>query len=263
MTDQELAIEAAHAGADVVRSWFGREPDVELKGAVDPVTVADQEAEQAILGVLRSARPDDSFLTEESGMSGPERSRRWIVDPLDGTINFIHGIPHVGVSVAFYQDDSPSAAAVVDVFRDQTFSAEAGGGTILDGQPVRVSNREHLVEALIVTGFPYDRQEHATRYVRSVAAVLEKARGVRRIGSAALDFAFVAAGRFDAFWEFLLAPWDTAAGLLLVREAGGSVVDEQRKPYQPGGPVVIAGNPSITDQLAPLIAANLPPHMVA
>ena len=261
MTDQELAVEAAEAGAEVVRSWFGREPSIQLKGAVDPVTVADKEADEAIVRVLKGARPDDGFLTEESGASGGKAGRRWIIDPLDGTINFIHGIPHVGVSVALFQDDEPLAAAVVDVFRTQTFSAEAGGGAFLDSGSVGVTERQDLVEALVVTGFPYDRQDHAHEYVQSVAAVLAKVRGVRRVGSAALDFAYVAAGRFDAFWEFLLAPWDTAAGLLLVREAGGIVVNERLEPFRLGGPTVVAGNPVIVKQLVPVIAANMPRHV--
>ncbi len=233
-----------------------------LKGAVDPVTRADREAEDAIVEVIEAHRPEDAMLKEETGLSAPRRSRRWIIDPLDGTVNFVHGLPHVGVSVALYQRRVPLVGVVVDVFSDQTYWAEAGGGSKLEGKPLQVSPVKGLGEALVATGFPYDRQQMAPRYAAALAAVLRRVQGVRRMGSAALDLAYVAGGRFDGFWEFLLAPWDVAAGLLLVKEAGGVVVDHLGAPFLPGGPVIVAGAPAIVEQLAAIVAEHVPAHVL-
>jgi myo-inositol-1(or 4)-monophosphatase len=258
----DIALSAALAGAEVVRSWFGRVQRADFKGKVDPVTVADREAEDAIVETIRAAHPDDSLLAEEAGASGSAAGRRWIIDPLDGTVNFIHGVPHVGVSVALYDERGPLVAVVVDVFRREIFRARAGGGAYLEDRPIHVSARTELGRSLIVTGFPYDRQDHASVYAATLAAVLARARGVRRVGSAALDFAYVAAGRYDGYWEFSLAPWDLAAGLLLVREAGGVATDHRGKPLGLDGRVVVAGNPEVAGQLRQAIADHIPAHVL-
>ena len=261
MTDLELAEEAARAAAGVVRRWFGQVGQPTMKGRVDPVTVADREADRTIMDLIRAERPQDSFLTEESGRSGGASDRLWIIDPLDGTINFLHGVPHVGISIALHIDDQPRVAVILDVFRDELFYAEAGQGAHVDGSPIRVSNVTLLEESLVVTGFPYDRQQHAFEYARTLGGVLERVQGVRRAGSAALDFAFVAAGRYEAFWEYQLAPWDVAAGILLVREAGGIVVDHRGTTFRTGGPVVVAGAEVVVRQLLPVIRSHLPSHV--
>lgn len=222
MTDLELAVAAAETAAALIRRHAG-ERAADYKGATNPVTAADREGEAAIVGLLAEHRPDDGILTEEGSDAESSSGRRWVIDPLDGTVNFIHGIPHVAVSIALEDGDGTAVGVVHDVFRDEVFTAVRGEGTRLNGEPIAVSPTDALNRALVVTGFPYDRHTHARRYTDVVAAVLERVEGVRRLGSAALDLAWVAAGRFDGYWEFKLQPWDIAAGLLLVTEAGGAV----------------------------------------
>ena len=231
MTDLELAIAAARAGGAAIRRWSRDSVTPEMKGAVDPVTEADHEAERVVLDLLRSHRPGDAVLAEESGGSvGPDRT--WIIDPLDGTVNFVHGVPHVAVSIALFQEGLPLVGVVHDVFNDDLFTAAAGNGAHLNDAPLAVSTRMELGDSLIATGFPYDRRERAGVYAVDVERVLRNARGIRRMGTASLDLAFVAAGRFDGYWEHHLAPWDIAAGMLLVSEAGGRVTDMAGEPIR-------------------------------
>ncbi|MFO7292157.1 MAG: inositol monophosphatase family protein [Actinomycetes bacterium] len=260
-SDLDVALRAARAGAEVVRRGFTTRFDVELKGAVDPVTVVDKQAEEAIFDVICRLRPDDQVLGEESGGAGWDSDRVWIVDPLDGTVNFIHGLPQVAVSVAVWENGEPVAGAVVDVSRGEEFAAARGAGATLDGEPIRVSPCEQMSDALVATGFPYDRQQRADAYVEVVAGVLREAQGMRRIGSAALDICWVACGRFDGYWEFSLAPWDMAAGVLVLQEAGGKVTDHLERPYVLGSPVLVASNGRIHSRLAEIVATHLPEHL--
>lgn len=259
--DRDLAVAAALAGASVVRAGLGTDVRAEMKGAVDPVSEIDRAAEHAVLDLLSSHRPEDSILAEESGGSTSTQGRRWIVDPLDGTVNFLHGIPHVGVSVGLWDDRRPVAAAVVDVTREEVFSAAAGRGAWLDNEPIQVSSRVELVECVIGTGFPYDRDVHGAAYARAAGAVLERVRGIRRMGAAVLDFAWVACGRLDGFWEYRLAPWDAAAGLLLVAEAGGRVADLVDETAGVDSGVFIAANPHIAASLNDLVRSHAPDHV--
>lgn len=255
-----VGVDAARAGAEVIRSWYDRGARIELKGEVDPVSEADREAEAAIVSIIRGAFADDTLVTEESGEHTGKTQRTWFVDPLDGTVNFLHNMPHVGVAIALYVEDDPAVAITLDVFRDELFTASAGEGAAMNGASIAVTDRR-LSESLVVTGFPYDRRKYAYDYAASMAAVIEVAQGVRRVGSAALDFAWVAAGRYDGFWEFSLAPWDVAPGILLVEEAGGVVVDLEGNRLQPGGKILVAGGPELVADLRPLVSANLPPHL--
>ena len=259
MNDASLALEAARAGAAVVRDWAGRIGGPDYKAADDPVTQADREAEAAILGMLRAERPADVILSEEGGTGAESGSRCWIVDPLDGTVNFISGIPHVGVSVALYDGDQPLVGVVVDVFRGDEFTAERGGGAHAGGVPIRVSERPVLGSAVVATGFPYDHKEHD--YTVTVRAVLAEVQGIRRMGAAALDFAWVAAGRYDGFWELGLSPWDVAAGLLLVAEAGGTCTGLDGSPATVDTRLLVASNGKVHEQLLGLVAGNLPEHL--
>ena len=222
--DVWVAIRAARAGADVVAAGFHSHQDTELKGEVDPVTDIDRRSETAIRGVIASHFPNDAILGEEEGGPPWDQGRVWIVDPLDGTVNFVHGIPHVAISVALWQDGSPLVGVVTDVVRNEEYVAVVGGGATVNGKRVAVSDTALLDDSLVVTGFPYDRRQHARDYLRVVEAVMLKSRGTRRIGSAALDLAWVACGRFDAYWEHGgdqgVKPWDLAAGVLVVTEAG-------------------------------------------
>jgi myo-inositol-1(or 4)-monophosphatase len=225
MTDLELAVTAAAAAADEIRRLSG-DRAADYKGATNPVTEADRCAEAAIVALLTEYRPADGILTEEGSDAESSSGRRWVIDPLDGTVNYLHGIPQVAVSIALETEDGPTGAAVGvihDVFREEVFTAVRGEGSRLNGEPISVSPTEALDRALVVTGFPYDRHTHARQYTDVVAAVLERVEGVRRLGSAALDLAWIACGRFDGYWEFKLQPWDVAAGIVLVTEAGGTV----------------------------------------
>ena len=262
-SDREVAIAAARAGAGVIREAFGRAIVPELKGAVNPVTEVDRAAEEAVLDVLASLRPEDGVLAEERGGRTEPVGRRWIVDPLDGTVNFVHAIPQVAVSVGLWDGAVPLAGAVIDVMRGEVFSAAKGEGTHLDDRPIRVSSRTNLAECVVGTGFPYDRDIHGLAYTAAMGQVMLRVRDVRRLGSAALDFAWVACGRFDGFWEYGLLPWDVAAGLLLVDEAGGLSADLVTRPATVTSTDFILATPGIAEQFINLIRSLAPPHVRA
>lgn len=262
MSDLDLAIRAATAGGEVVREGFGAVSGLRFKGDANPVTEVDEEAEKAVLDLLRAERPDDRVLAEEAGGSAVDApGRLWIVDPLDGTVNFIHGLPHVAVSVGLWEDGRPRVGVILDPLRGETFSAVAGEGAELDGAPLVVSGETRMHRSLVVTGFPYDRRAHAGAYARTMGAVLAQVQGVRRLGSAALDLAWVAAGRFDGYWEYGLKPWDTAAGYLIVREAGGRVTGLDGEAFRLDDPGIVAATPGIHRALLTVVSANLPEHV--
>ena len=200
---------------------------VSVKGPGEFVSTADLKAERTLRAELTRARPGYSLLFEEGGAeAGSDPRHRWIVDPLDGTTNFLHGIPHFAISIALERDGEIVAGIVYEPTRDEMYSAEKGLGAYVNDRRLRVSARRQLGGAVIGTGMPFgDRSSQAPAYLATLAAVMAATSGVRRIGAAALDLAYVAAGRYEGFWEFGLQPWDIAAGLLLVREAGGYVSD--------------------------------------
>lgn len=251
MDDLTLARLAASAAAEIVLSWRDRLETADFKGEVDPVTAADREAEEAIVGLLAEHRPEDGVLAEEGSGVDATQGRRWLVDPLDGTVNFLHGFPQVAVSIALCDDDGPVAGVVRDVMRGEEFSARRGGGATRDGASIGVTGRSRIGDALVATGFGYDRHRRAGDYLAVVEAAMRRVRGVRRAGSAALDLAWVACGRLDAHWEFNLSPWDVAAGMLLVTEAGGRVTSSR------GGPAshhdIVASNGVLHDDLLAII----------
>lgn len=218
------------AGA-VHRRFARRGFTVSHKGRVDIVTPADHAAERRILKVLGGAFPDHGFLTEESGARTSRSPYRWIVDPLDGTVNFAHGMPISCVSIGLEKDGRMLLGGVYDPFREETFLAVRGRGAFLNGRRVRVSRARKLIDALVVTGFPYKRFRRAGFYLRFVERLMRRTQGLRRLGAAALDLAYVACGRFDAYWEFHIKPWDASAGWLLIEEAGGRVTDFRGRPY--------------------------------
>jgi myo-inositol-1(or 4)-monophosphatase len=199
---------------------------VSLKGPGNFVTAADRRAEEIVRGELAKARPDYSFLGEEGGTrAGSDKSHRWIVDPLDGTTNFLHGIPHFAVSIALERDGAIVAGVTYNPANDDLFLAERGKGAFLNDQRLRVAARTRLADAVVACGLPHLGRGDLALARREIAAAQQHFAGLRRFGAATLDLAWVAAGRFDAYWERDLSPWDMAAGLLLVREAGGFVSD--------------------------------------
>ena len=260
MHDFAVALKAAHAGAAVVREHFGATNEAEYKSKFDPVTAVDTAAEAAIVNVISTEKPTDGILAEEGGGTAHD-GRFWIIDPLDGTVNFVHNIPQVAVSVALWDGDEALVGVVIDVMRNEVFIAQSGGGATLNGQKITVSSGTDLSRSVVATGFPYDHDVHADALSVVVREMLREVNGLRRFGSAALDLAWVAAGRFDAYWELGIAPWDGAAGILLVREAGGIVTDPWGTPTDPFKPLVIASNGVIHEDIRSIVNNHLPGHL--
>ena len=231
---------------------------VSRKGPADFVSAADIQAERVLREELSKARPNFGFLLEEQGeIAGEDEHNRWIVDPLDGTTNFLHGIPHFAISIAHQRDDEILASAVYEPIHDEFFWAERGIGAYLNDQRLRVSGRTALSESLIATGLPFKGHEPEPRYMQTLQAIVPQVAGVRRFGSAALDLAYLAAGRYDGFWEFGLQPWDIAGGLLLVREAGGMVSEIDGRSNMLGSGNVLASNEKIHNDLASIIRKSM------
>jgi myo-inositol-1(or 4)-monophosphatase len=222
----EACAEAARRGGAVLRQRWGQVRTIEMKGGIDLVTDADRASEAALLEFLRVRFPGAAVLAEESGASGAGAGGlRFYVDPLDGTTNYAHGLPHFAVNVAVADAGGLAAGATYDPLRDELFTGGRGQGAFLGRERLRHSARQVLGGSLLVTGFPYDVHERYEYPLALFAAFLRKARAVRRFGSAALDLAYVASGRFDGFWELGLKPWDVAAGIVIAREAGAAVTD--------------------------------------
>ncbi len=240
--DLEIARAAAQAGAKLVAGALDQPTDIFFKGDSDPVTEVDLRSERAILDVLSRHNPDDPVVREESGGELPDGGRVWLVDPIDGTTNFIRGFPWVGVSVALWVDDAPAVGVVIDVTTGDEYTAVAGRGAWRNGSPIKVSGTRDLGEALIVTGFPYDRKERTEICKTRFREVLAAAQGIRRLGAASLDLCMVASGKLDGYWEEDLSPWDMGAGVLMVTEAGGMVTDQSGNPVGARTPFVAATN---------------------
>jgi myo-inositol-1(or 4)-monophosphatase len=222
-----IAVRAARrAGSIINRATLdGSALQVRSKRANDFVTRVDGAAEEAVIDIVRKAYPDHGFIAEESGESTPDAEYLWIIDPLDGTTNFIHGFPQYAVSIAVQRRGALEHAVVYDPAKNELFTASNGRGAFLNDRRIRVSKCLKLDDALVGTGFPFKELGRLDLYMRQLRFFMEKSSGVRRAGAAALDLAYVACGRLDAFWELGLAPWDMAAGALLIQEAGGLVAD--------------------------------------
>lgn len=246
---------ARKAGRSLIRD-FGEVEKLQVtrKGPADFVSSADRKAEEILRGELEKARPGYTFLGEEGGeTAGSDPQHRWIADPLDGTTNFLHGIPLFSISIALERQGKLQAAVIFNPVTDELYSAERGAGAFLNDRRIRVSARTNFVEAVIGTGIPKAGHGDHAAYLKELAQVMAASAGVRRCGSAALDLAFVAAGRFDAFWESGLYPWDIAAGTLLVREAGGFVSDYSGREKVMEHGDIAAGNEAIHRHLVGLL----------
>ena len=253
-SDLELAVVVARQAAERLREALGKKAEVEFKGEVDPVTEVDRRVEAEIRQMLLLHRPADGILGEEEGGILPPKGRVWILDPLDGTVNFIHGLAPVSVSVALWKDRAPVVGVVIEAIHGEEFTAVRGEGATLGARPISVSSNALLSQALVATGFPYDRQKRAHEYAGLLATVLATCQGVRRRGSAALDLCYVADGRFDAYWEQGLAVWDMAAGILIVEEAGGTVTDLEGGPVPLDGSMVLATNGALHQRFGKVLA---------
>ncbi|MDZ3838495.1 MAG: inositol monophosphatase family protein [Rhodospirillales bacterium] len=228
---------------------------VSKKGPADYVSKADHRAERILRGELSKARPTYGLLMEESGaVEGSDTSNRWVVDPLDGTTNFLHGIPHFCISIALERDGEPFAGVIYSPVYDEMYVAEKGAGAYLNGRRLRVSARRSVDEALFATGIPFRGIPDHELFLEQLRSVMQVSAGVRRFGSAALDLAYVAAGRYDGYWENGLNPWDVAAGIVIVREAGGFVTDLAGGKGMLHGGGILAANSSLHPELRRLLA---------
>jgi myo-inositol-1(or 4)-monophosphatase len=246
-----FAIETARAAGHLLLEKYGRITAITKKGDYNLVTEADLASEALIIDRIRSHFPRHTILAEESGdmaVVGGDSKWKWIVDPLDGTTNFAHGYPCFCVTLALEHEGELVVGVTYDPTRNELFSAEKGQGASLNFKPIHVSSTEKLSESLIVTGFPYDFKDRED-FARHLTAFLLQSRGVRRDGSAAIDMAYVACGRFDGFWEEGLNPWDMAAGLLMINEAGGRVSNYDGTPLNIYKPPICASNGVIHDEM--------------
>lgn len=247
-----VLVEAALAGGNVLKGYFGGDFRISYKGALNLVTEADLASEKEVVGILKRRFPGSAILAEESGEESGDSGFRFIIDPLDGTTNFAHGYPVFAVSVACEEGAEVTAGAVYDPIREELFTAAKGNGAFLNGRRLGVSAAKRLGEALLVTGFPYDLKDDLTGNLRLFNRFMGASRAIRRDGSAALDLCHVAAGRFDGFWEEKLGPWDTAAGALIVEEAGGRVSDLAGGAFHYRKGAIVASNTALHDQMLAL-----------
>jgi myo-inositol-1(or 4)-monophosphatase len=265
------AVEAAHAAAAVLQSFSERREElvIDQKGQNDLVSQADRLAEAACLSILRDQTPQFGIVAEETGGTAGGTAT-WYIDPLDGTTNFLHGIPHYAVSIGLIahagsmdekdqklEEDTPVVAVVFDPSRNEMFTATRGGGAWLNGKPIRCSTTQNFSQALLGTGLPFRDYSFIDEYMPALRDAIHQTRGIRRNGAAALDLAWVACGRFDGYWEMGLAPWDVAAGTLLVREASGIARDLRGQHPWPIGGNVISGNALIEPRLFQMLRPYL------
>lgn len=256
MTDPRFlatAIEAVVRAGDLQIAKFGKDVRVEKKGAIDLVTEVDLEVERMFRAMVAERFPDHEVLAEEMGGSSRAAKYRWVFDPLDGTTNFAHGVPIFCASLALEIDGEAAVGAVYDPNRRELFTAEAGVGSWLNGERLKVSDKASALDSMLVTGFPYTVHEDPDEFVRVFARVLKQARAVRRLGSAAIDMCWVAAGRMDGFWEASLKPWDTRAAALILEEAGGKVTGMDGKKWIPADGHILATNGLIHDEILKII----------
>ncbi|HEY6912790.1 MAG TPA: inositol monophosphatase family protein [Myxococcales bacterium] len=255
---RDVCVAAAEEGARVLRELYDRPREVHFKGRIDLVTDADKASEESVLRVLRDRAPGARILAEESGASG-EGEISFIVDPLDGTTNYAHGVPLFTCTVAAEENGVPVAGCTVDPLREESFFAARGKGAVLRRgfveRGLRVSLTREVVDALVCTGFPYGDRDKLPQMLAAFGKFTELARGTRRLGSAALDLAYVAAGRLDGFWETGLRPWDVAAGQLLVEEAGGAVTRFDGSPHRLAGGEIVAAPPGLHEKMLQILTS--------
>lgn len=243
---KNIAVRAAErAGNFVAKAFANRDRIIaQSKGPNDFVSNIDKQAEEIIIDAIKYSYPDHAILAEESGQHG-ESDTVWIIDPIDGTTNFLLGIPHFAISIAVKHKNKTLAAVIYDPIKDETFTASNGSGAQLNNTRIRVSDKKKLDNSVLATGFPFRGNQNLSEYLTYFETIFPLCVDMRRAGAASLDLAYVAAGRLDGFWEFGLSEWDTAAGILIVKEAGGFVGDIKGNPYQDKSKSILAANPGV------------------
>lgn len=250
---QRTGIAAAYSGGKILRKYFGKLTQIYKKGATDLVTQADLDSEKIIIAKIREKFPTHGIIAEEtSQLQGPEETQ-WIIDPLDGTTNYSHGISIFAISIAFAQNKDILVGIVLNPLSGELFTAIKGTGAKLNGVPINVSTTQTMQDSLLATGFPYDLRHTMGPTIQRLQRCLGACRGIRRLGAAALDLCYVACGRFDGFWEQHLKPWDTAAGSLIAAEAGSQLTDFSAQPYSINKKEIVTSNGHIHRELLSLL----------
>lgn len=245
----DFAIQTARQAGALLRDYRSRQRTLAYKGAVDLTTDADRASEELIVGAITAAFPHHAIVAEEGSGVAASSAYTWVVDPLDGTTNYAHDLPFFSVSIGLLHEGQLHLGVVYDPLRDELFAGQRGQGATCNGKPLTVSSTATLTESCCTTGFPYDRRERPDNNLPEFGRVLLRARDVRRLGSAALELSYVAAGRLQAHWELRLKPWDTAAGALLVLESGGQISGIDGSPWSPDSPTMVASNGQIHAEL--------------
>lgn len=233
MREREIALKAVIKAGEILKKHFGR-VGYRLKGRADPVTLADLKSQETIIKELKKSFPGHGFIAEESGLKRINCDKVWILDPLDGTVNYAHGYPHCAISLAYVSANTPLLAFIYNPLKEELFSAVKGRGAYLNGKKISVSAVSSIKDSLLATGFAYDRAQKAEFYCSFYSDFMKISHDIRRAGAASLDMAWTACGRLDGYWEFNLKPWDVAAGILINEEAGGKVTDFEGKKLSSG-----------------------------
>jgi len=250
---KRVGMSAALKGASVLRSYFGKVKNISKKGAIDLVTEADMNSEKVIIETIKNVFPGHSILAEERGLNDQTSKYQWIIDPLDGTTNYAHQVGLFAISIAFAMDQDSIFAIVLNPITEELFTATKGKGAMLNSRAIEVSTVDKVSESLLVTGFPYNFKSSFNPLMKRFSNCLSAAQGVRRLGSAALDLCYVACRRFDGFWEQNLQPWDTAAGVLIAREAGAIVTDFSNQHFTVDQKEILATNGKIHEELLEIL----------
>ena len=250
---KRVGIEAIYSGARVLRNHFGRIAQINQKGAFDLVTEADTESEKQIMETILKAFPDHAILAEESGVNKGSAEYQWLIDPLDGTTNYVHQLPFFTIAIALAVHDKIELGLVLNPMDGELYSAIAGNGAALNGKPINVSSTASVSDSLLVTGFPYDFNEIVEPAMKRFGVCQQASQGVRRLGSAALDMCYLACGRFDGFWEQNLKPWDKAAGAIIAAEAGAVITDFSNQPFSINQKEILVTNGRIREELLSLL----------
>lgn len=250
-------VEVSKIASEIIKDGFGKQFNIEYKtNEANLVTEIDKRSEEAIIGYIKTNFPDHGIIAEESGMEKSESEYTWVIDPIDGTTNFAHGLPIFSVSIGVMRKEEIICGAIYDIMRDALYTAEIGSGAYVNDKKISVNDNSNLATSVLVTGFPYNIRENPDNALEKFGAFVKSSRAVRRLGSAAIDMCYVAQGVFDGFWEVYLNPWDICAGILLVREAGGVVTDFSDNEIDIFSKQVLATNGKVHESMLEVLKNN-------